>query len=186
MIKTVFLDMDGVLADFITPSMAYHGHAFDAKTYPKKEWLIWKVLGITEADYWKCDSYDLWRNLPVYPWAKSLVKGIEDRVGRDNVCLLTSPSRHPDCIRGKRDWIAEHFHGYVSQTLFGGCKHFCAHPSALLIDDSDANCEKFAKAGGRVITFPRVWNSFGEREDPAAYTLNRLEEMTAVHKWVGA
>lgn len=178
MIERVFLDMDGVIADFISPSMAFHGSRFDAATYPKREWLIWKVIGCTEQEFWKFDSRDFWANLPVYPWARELVEGLEGRVGQSNICLLTSPSANGVSVDGKRSWIAKHFPAYSRQVLFGSPKHFCAHRSTVLIDDSDANCKAFADAGGHWLTFPRVWNEGGERTNPVRDTLETFDLLT--------
>lgn len=180
MIERVFLDVDGVLADFIGPALAHHGVIFDPKTYPPGLWDIWKFVGCTEQEFWAFDGFEFWRDLPVYPWAKPLVDGLEQLVGQQNICLLTSPSVNAMCINGKREWIAKHFPAYSKQVLFGSAKQFCAHPSTVLIDDSDGNCKKFMEAGGHVVTFPRVWNAFGERGDPARYVLDRIDEMMLV------
>lgn len=183
MIKRLFLDIDGVLADFIGAAFKAHGKTFNAATYPKGLWNTWEHIGCTEQEFWEFDGYDFWRNLEPYPYAKLLVKCLEDRVFQENICLLTSPSLNAMRINGKRDWIAEHFPAYTKQVLFGSAKHFCAHPTTVLIDDSDKNCEAFSKAGGHYITFPRVWNSAGERDDPATHVVNVFDYFTTGVNW---
>lgn len=171
MTRCVFLDMDGVLADLFTPSLEFHGYRFDAATYPPGEYKLWKVAGCSEADFWAFDSYEFWRELPKYDWADRLVTGLESRFGADNVCLLTAPTDHPECMGGKAAWIARHFPDYSRRVLYGHPKYFCAHPSTYLVDDSDDNCRAFFNAGGNVLKFPRVWNTLGERVDPVGYVL---------------
>lgn len=34
-----------------------------------------------------------------------------------------------------------------------------AHHGAVLVDDSDHNCDQFRKAGGHVVLVPRRWNA---------------------------
>lgn len=166
MIDRLFLDIDGVLADFVSPAMEAHGKPFDVDTYPSGMWAIEDVLGVTPDAFWsKFDGYNFWRGLKVYDGAKAFVEELELTFGSKNICLLTSPSKHHDCIRGKKDWIDEHFPQFKKQVLFGSAKYFCANPSAMLIDDNDNNCDLFEAAGGKAVRVPRPWNKLGHKND---------------------
>ena len=94
----------------------------------------------------------------------------ESLVGQENVCLLTSPTIDPDCLAGKLEWIHEFTPKWLHrQYLVGPCKQFCAHPEALLIDDSDKNVNKFRDWGGQAVLVPRPWNT--------NHTLNTMENL---------
>lgn len=165
-IDRLFLDVDGVLADFLTPAVSFHGKTFDPQTYTPALWNTWEFIGCTEDEFWKFDGYEFWRGLQVYEGAKEFVKELEMMFGK-NICLLTSPSRHHDCVRGKKDWINEHFPQFNNRVLFGSAKQFCASSRSLLIDDSDANCEAFEEHGGKAVRLQRAWNKLGHH--PNAY-----------------
>jgi 5'(3')-deoxyribonucleotidase len=76
------------------------------------------------------------------------------------ICILTGPTKDPECLAGKYEWITTVLPPYLHrQYLIGPRKQFCAHPEALLIDDSDDNVKAFRGAGGHAILVPRPWNS---------------------------
>ena len=50
-----------------------------------------------------------------------------------------------------------------------------AHRDAYLIDDFDANVNKFSERGGNAILFPQVWNSnHVVKTDRVEYVLERV------------
>ena len=93
------------------------------------------------------------------PDADEILRMAVDAVGWDQICVLTSPSKYPHCVPGKRAWISKHYPKLTRQILFGSCKHFIAGPNKLLIDDKDSNVKEFHGAGGASILVPRPWNS---------------------------
>lgn len=166
----IFIDMDGVLADFISAAFRAHGQEFDAATYPRCEWEITRVLGTSDSDFWAViDALpDFWRNLPSYPWFRDLLDEAEE-TGCE-VRILTTPSRHGHSYRGKREWLDDHGIG-IPAILFGNSrdKALLARSDRLLIDDSGKNVDMFRKAGGQAILFPQVWNeNYDLADDPMA------------------
>lgn len=177
MITQIFLDVDGPLADFIRgvcelydmdPARVY-------LTWPEGESEVSTVLGVKPAEMWDLihrAGADFWATLRPYPWASDLVR-VLDRRGR--LTLLTSPSRHPSSSAGKHAWVERYLPSFERRFLIGADKPACARPGAVLIDDSDANCEGFRERGGHAIVFPRPWNS--ERRNwakPLTYVLEQL------------
>lgn len=98
--------------------------------------------------------------------------------------ILTSPSLAPSCLEGKVRWLYEHFPKekgrHFSDFLIGNQKHLLAWPGRVLIDDAEANVEKFRSAGGEAILFPQVWNGNFEVEDRLAYVKNQLQSMAGM------
>jgi 5'(3')-deoxyribonucleotidase len=155
-ISHIFIDIDGVLADFISKAFTAHGSRYDEATYPKLEWSIANVLGITEGFFW--DQIDdaapnFWPKLALYPWAKEL---LAEASGIAPVLLLSTPSKHPSCHYGKRQWVDKHAHEF--ELILCKSKHFLAAPGRVLIDDNDGNIAKWREAGGIGILFPQPWN----------------------------
>ena len=136
----VFIDMDGVLADFFGEW---------AKLDGKKHW---KDFAHIE------DALDLirkhptfWTNLPLLPHAKELVRFVDDRFGEYYICStpLTGDSRSEP---GKRAWIREHLqdippagiiltHNKATHAVSGDIPN-------ILIDDYPANINAWRSAGG--------------------------------------
>lgn len=172
----IFVDMDGVLADFISSAFRAHGKEFDAATYPRCEWEICRVLGISEAEFWaKIDTDpDFWLNLNAYEWAHDLLAAVSEVCAQTR--LLTTPSNHPNSYRGKREWLNKHAIR-VMPILCASSKDkaLLAGPGRLLIDDSDKNVELFRAAGGAAILFPQVWNkNHPFADDPLGHVLEQL------------
>jgi len=66
----VYLDQDGVLADFVSGICQAHGrddpyHREDSKGV----WDIWELWDIPLDEFWEPCEYDFWRNLPKTPEA---------------------------------------------------------------------------------------------------------------------
>jgi 5'(3')-deoxyribonucleotidase len=157
---TIFVDMDGVLVDFMGGCLALHGMP-DLKITPG-EWHTWKCMGITERRFWEVideKGVSFWSNLKPTPDGQRILAAAENAVGPDNVYLLSKPSFHPASYAGKRIWVEQNLPQYQRRLILTAHKHFLAKPDRVLIDDSDANIDRFADAGGQAVLIPRVWNS---------------------------
>lgn len=159
MAPVVFIDMDGVVADFNSRVLELAGMP-DAKG-PPGEYEIFKALGITHDEMWEIVNGDpgFWPDLEPYPWARDLVRSVAELVGQENTYFFTSPSRDPQSTAGKVEWIYRHFAAYKRQFFIGPHKWQCASPRTILIDDRDTTVEKFREYGGRAVLFPARWNS---------------------------
>lgn len=178
-IQTIFLDVDEVLVDWAGAAMRLLGYVpEDVHTrwnaLDPRPWDLFAVLGHTPNQAWReidKAGADFWANLREFPWSRAL----------HDVCsafaptvLLTSPSLHPSSHAGKVAWM-QRVHGRdFRDYLIGSVKHRCAHPGALLIDDSPRNCESFREHGGHAILFPGVGNDL--HHIPAAERVAHVAE----------
>ena len=152
--KRICLDIDGVLADFVSHAGTLLGYDTAVVT----TWDYYPLIGKTEDEFWRAidgAGSDFWANMPAFPWFHELV-GLCER--HAPTILLSSPSRCPSSTHGKLRWIQSQFGSGFRKYLLGPAKEFCAAPGVVLIDDSDANCEKFEKHDGEAILFPQPWN----------------------------
>ena len=157
------LDLDGVVVDFMKGALRHHGIANpydDPKLHGIWDWL--RVLGYGD-EFWEPLGASFWANLDPMPDGFDILRIVENRFGKSNVCLLTQPCINEECMAGKMRWIKKHLPDYKSRYLMGPQKEFCAHPDHWLIDDADHNVNAFLKAGGRACLVPRIWNSLRDR-----------------------
>ena len=152
----VFIDMDGVVADFNGRVLELAG-TLGVKGQPG----IYEVAGISDERMWEIVNADpdFWPGLNLYPWAFKLVDGVAQMVGRKNTYFFTSPCRDPNSTSGKTRWIYKHFPKYKRQLFIGAHKWQCASHRTILIDDKDTMVTKFHEYGGRALTFPQRWNA---------------------------
>lgn len=176
MIERVFLDMDGVMCDFITPAMALHGSLITSDEWPLGVFSAETVLGIDSDEFWKpinAAGYHFWRRLPAYPWLPELLREIQ-AIGVE-IVISTTPGPDPHCPAGKRLWLDQHM-PFDAPVMFGHRKELLARPGALLIDDNDKNCDGFRAAGGSAVLFPQRWNrNHGITADRIGYLREQIE-----------
>jgi len=157
----VFIDMDGVLADFNLAAHLAHGRedCYPGNPSAYGEWHIEKVWGCTPEEFWAPLQYKgFWENIPKTPEADMIVELCLEKFGEKNTAILTSPSLDPYSVPGKREWIATRYPALKDQMLFGKAKGFVAGPRKVLIDDCDRNIWEWSDEGGYVIQVPRLWN----------------------------
>lgn len=169
----IFLDLDDVLNEFTMHALAHVDCAIDPWDFSACDPALgYDIIKRTNAllphreppftltSFWSMFNRNDWANFPVSNEFEFLLQQSEALVGRENICILTTPILDPDCAAGKVEWIYNHCPKWLHrQYLIGPPKHFCARPDALLIDDSDANVEAFQEHGGQAILVPRPWNS---------------------------
>ena len=156
----VFLDMDGVIADFHLGIYEAFKLKVDPYAMPVNFgiWHYEKVLGITLNEFWAVCTQEFFENLKVTYDGYLIVEYLEQRFGRKNICILSSPPLDPTSMVGKHKWLVKHFPQYKRQFFFGTKKEFAAHNGSLLVDDADHNIDSFLEAGGNAFLYPRAWN----------------------------
>lgn len=121
------------------------------------------LLGYRRFDvpgFWNMIPRTFWATCPVSDEYEYILNRCVEMVGRENICFLTGPTKDPDCLAGKIEWVSKFAPEWMHrQYLVGPRKQFCAHSEALLIDDSDANIDTFRAWGGTGLLVPRPWNS---------------------------
>ena len=186
MIEDIFLDMDGVLCQFVEAALRLHSRSYLLKMWPEGEYDILKVTDISEGHFWgqiAKHSPDFWRRLQPYPWAKKLLEICREVAP---VTIATSPTIDANSVLGKLGWLKDFtgddgFRDY----MIGPAKHLLARPGVVLIDDCEANCQAFERrpdgrpTGGRSLLFPRPWNKYHAMDAEAWVNVlpNMLEEV---------
>lgn len=159
--RVAFLDMDGVIADFVGAICKAHGRPSPyTEASAMGVFEIERLWGMTAREFWQpCnDDAGFWYGLELMPDAEAIVTHVSRSFGPENVAILTSPSLDRDCVPGKRAWIKKYFPQFAGSMIFTGAKRFLAHEDAMLIDDRDKNVEDFIAAGGEAVLIPRPWN----------------------------
>lgn len=152
----IFLDMDGVVADFVGAACKVHGKEVEGVDC----WNFFEKWGISEDEFWEpvnAGGRDFWANLEPFPWFDELVSAV--KAADKDFFVLTKPSRQASCLAGKLDWIHRHFGSRFRNYIFAPDKSPLAAPGRLLIDDSDDNVKGFREAGGVAYLFPQPWNA---------------------------
>ena len=135
----IFLDCDGVLADFDTYAEAYFG--MPPRQYEKQvgSGRFWKEL---EA------KGDFYRNLPLMPDARDLVEGVRHL----NPTILTGCPRGNWAEAQKIAWAHEHFPDIPVITCRSADKRLHAKPGDVLIDDWPQHRHRWIEMGGVFIS----------------------------------
>lgn len=163
----VFLDMDGVLVDFVGGLHKALGVAYDPKSYPYEaskydmfEDLCAKTNGQVSMDnlYRACDAVEFWSELDWDPAGQEILETIMSVFDWRDVCICTSPMSNPDAWKGKVIWLNRHLPEAKHITIMTAPKHLLAKPGHILIDDKDTNITNFKKYGGDGFLIPQPWN----------------------------
>lgn len=169
--KRILLDLDGVLNKSPMSFLRHVGCPVDPDRYDEYPiecgWDLVEAANLlhpsrrfTVSTFWDAIDRSAWATAPVSDEFTWLLEQCEALVGRDNVCILTSPTICPECHAGKIEWIQRFCPKWLHRQYFiGPRKHFCAHPDGLLIDDADHNVTSFREHGGKALLVPRPWNS---------------------------
>lgn len=159
----LYLDMDGVIADFITGACdalgiddpwvkdpnTSHECLREALGYDSMESFYEDVHG---QDFGK--QVEFWANLPKLPHANRIISEVT-RIFGENIFLLSSPSVSSNgCMPGKIKWIEKHFPQFLDKFAFTKCKWAFAHDDAILLDDFALQTKRFEEAGGYSILCP--------------------------------
>jgi 5'(3')-deoxyribonucleotidase len=134
----IYVDMDGVLADFEGAVRDKLGITMDA---PKSK--LWGKIQHHN------DTVEPWfYSLPMMSDAKQLMSFLLDNF--DDVRILTASGTTPkDGPAQKMDWVRDHFGNIkVNVVRASGEKAAFADPNSLLIDDRSQSIDPFIAAGG--------------------------------------
>jgi 5'(3')-deoxyribonucleotidase len=174
----IFLDMDGVLTDFVSACLTLHGQPQALETWPAGNRDIPQVVGISKSDFWRLiddQGAEFWAGLKPFPWCDDLVALVREFAP---LTILTAPSLSPACLDGKVRWLYEHFPKVrgkrFTDFLIGNQKHLLAQAGRVLIDDTESHVDAFRAAGGEAILFPQPWNANHAITDRLAYVRSQL------------
>lgn len=155
MIKHIFLDMDGVIVDFV--SGVYKEFGIDIHSRPPTSWSIENDIGVTERQMWsKIDgNVKFWHSLKFYEWFYDII----DVVSEYEWSIASKPSGSSASAEGKVYWLQSMFGVEFRDYHLTPNKKWLAASDRILIDDNDKNCNDWIEAGGYAILFPQPWNA---------------------------
>lgn len=165
--RILYVDLDGVLVDFIGGWMDHHSIE---NRKPVTKWNFGEDYGLDRKDFYKSITslpISFWSNLNPTTWAFELLRYLQqslsqamDSFGCDKIMFL-SHSVSEDCRIGKQLWVNKHFPQLGDSLITvsdSKLKAKFANENCTLIDDKFENCVDFAKSGGRSFLFARPWN----------------------------
>lgn len=174
----IFLDQDGVVANFVKSSVAVHSQVGNCEPdYVAKSWNYFtEDWGITASEFWKQidKSPKFWHDLEPFDYFDDLINLVNDYDG--NFKVLTSPANSENCYSGKFYWINKHFKFSPSKRaiLHSDKSALVKDEDCVLIDDAEHNCDQWRAAGGKAILMPQQWNSNSHIEDKIGYVRSEL------------
>jgi len=192
MIKKIYLDVDGVLADFTTSALLYHGIRPEEVNWPAGCDRMGPMLGMTSDEFIKeLDDYDFWSNLGVLPNGNLIYNLVAEFCHLHRIpfaiCTQYPEGMKDNFIAGRNDWLDRNAFSdgeriYVSSAVGKGP---LGEPDALLIDDMDYIVDAFSANGGYIHQPARYWNRFHDLAGPnhlfsSRARLDELALMTSV------
>lgn len=150
---TIFLDLDGVLADFDRRATAILGTP--PAEYERRHGTpaFWATL--------RRRAPSLYAELPLMSDARALWDGVR-ALARGEPIILTGVPRWRDAADQKRRWVAEHFPGAKVITTFAAKKSDHAEPGSVLIDDRPKYRDRWEAKGGVFIVHRSAAESLAE------------------------
>lgn len=176
----VFIDVDGVLANFLGGVHKALGVPYSYVQYPydKAKWhMLTDIPGVDK--FTKVDDLcnkQFWSNLAWMHDGEDILDAIQKKF--IETYLLTTPMPNPGSGTGKLWWIKQQVPKLYKKTILSYApKSLLAGPDTLLIDDNDENIAEFVAAGGHGILVPRPWNALhGWADETLQVVKNSLEE----------
>jgi 5'(3')-deoxyribonucleotidase len=149
---TIYLDMDGVLADFNTAARQYLNATRQDEQDAERN-------GRWPAHSWGrlVNAPNFYRHLPKMPQADelyALAMRFRDELGWDVKILTAIPTKNevPDVFQDKFDWVAEHYPGLrICFGPYSHDKHRHAEPNDILVDDRESNCREWTATGATAV-----------------------------------
>lgn len=199
----IYVDMDGVIADFDAgvssnnPKIEKAKESYlkilsgfpDLKSLPEDD--IKKRLAGAQVDpglkalkkafnyyrelkYISADKPGFFLNLPVMNGAQELITGIVKMTGKKPV-VLTAPvdSNSARCEAEKREWINKNFPGMFQGFICTQEKEKYANSNAVLIDDRTKYTSKFVASGGNAILFKTTSQALMDLENIISSKANK-------------
>lgn len=151
-----WLDLDGVLADFVTG--VCQKHAIKNPYIDHKNRGIYDLCKVTKipfAQLWNPLDEEFWANLRPTKDFNEILMMVEHRY--DDIDILTSPCPNDGCLIGKKRWIKRNMPTYLDKFTITTRKESLANSDSILIDDFDHNVDAFQKKGNAIL-IPRLWN----------------------------
>lgn len=130
----IFCDMDGVIVDFENGYKKLTGRDLNGQFFNDSE--FWDPINNAGKSFWVNLE---WSSDGQYLW--DFIKGYEPK-------LLSAPSRDPDSVVGKHEWVEKELPGVPLLLRYAKYKKDFAGPHNILIDDRLDNIQGWIGSGG--------------------------------------
>jgi len=156
--QKVFLDVDGVLADFVGNILKECGK--DSSQLKRGEYDLNESLGLDMHSILK--NLD-WYNIPLTEDYQIFLDFVKKHFKKHQIYICTKVFDY-ESAKGKMKWIRKNIPGYPFLLTDNKCR--LAGKGLLLIDDCDEEVNKFRGMGGKAILVPRIWNTMFANKIP--------------------
>lgn len=151
--RHLFLDCDGVFANFEKHYLDIFGHVHNSVSDP----IMWS--NINNYKNW-------WTTIPKY----NHFDDFWNRVEKYSPTILTGcpKSNYAKSVIGKNIWISRHFgpHTKVITCMSKDKPKYMKNAGDILVDDMDKNCNNWTDSGGLAIKFtPDNWEQVADLVD---------------------
>jgi 5'(3')-deoxyribonucleotidase len=168
--KTILLDVDGVVADFLGHVHFYLRRNFTSDLVDPDQYTEWDFIATHLTDQQRrfteylLSSEDFWQKIPVMPSARYAVDCFN--AAEMDVHFVTSP--YKTCFGWadvRRDWLKRNLGVQNDHIHVSGSKHI--YNGAVFVDDKPQNIHAWAEAnpGGKAFLFEHSYNRFFRWED---------------------
>ena len=180
-IKTILLDLDGVLANCQDALLKILKLENDPVAYRQTD--LGSYMGLTKDEFWDkvetaCKPDSLFAKLPAFKSANNLIKLC--KMYSDNVVICSVVGPHTQGFSDKANWIREHLEDKEIPIMLLSNRHkeLLANESTLLIDDFMKNCISFRNAGGMTILYPASYNkNYEHMQKPLSFVKQELDKI---------
>lgn len=163
----IFVDLDGVLADFDSHANAH------------------QIMDGAGKMQWDLMDYAWWSTIPPFQGARDFYDDLSKRA-KDNkgeLLILSAPTMSADCFGGKAKWVQDFLPDkgkfVLTKLIIATKKHHLAGPHSILIDDRMKNVKAWRDAGGIAILHEGDFNQTLSALDQA---LQKLKSRPAPNK----
>lgn len=178
----IFLDMDGVIVDYVVNLSKLFNVPLDVmySRWPAGVYSVHAALGVTDENTWKIidgEPDEIWSTMPQYQWSRKLFDYCK---AAGDTYILSAPRDCPGCFSGKAKWIYEFAGTDFDKIHLTKFKWHCARYDRILIDDKEQNIAEWEEHGGHGILFPNHGNKLHRfKTDPLSHVIPELDRLTA-------
>lgn len=137
----VLIDVDGVLADFLAPSLPIL-ERLTGRPWTTSDFKTWDLFDtvprVHEKPFFDAVNQLGWcRNIPVFAGAQEGVRRLRELA---EVYIVTSPMNHvPTWTHEREGWLRDHFDISHKKVVHTSAKYLCV--GDVLVDDKPANIQ---------------------------------------------
>lgn len=188
----IFLDMDGVIANFTKKAYEMLGYSEAEMIESLKTWKVpnnqsvTNQLDISSGDFWRAvyrkGSMEFWTSLEVIEEGRELLNELR-KIGE--VFILSAPTKDKNCWAGKVEWLSKHRLGFGNNIVLTKHKYLLAGTNKVLIDDAIENIVPWNEASQfpTGIYYPQPWNEASAETNKVEYVLNQISLMES-NQWI--